>query len=745
MKHIGIYIILALLLIGCSDEYSGELGLKPTLTPRYINVSPTSLSFVAKPNSAQGVSVETMETPWKIDNGINWVSLSSMSGNSNTSINVNASENVDGSKARIGIFYVQADVNDWNYETSVAVSQAAAIPYINVSQKAVTLKGTACSTTIDVTTNCTFEISGSTEWLSISQKGNSITLTASANETNEYRNATIILSHNGSYTATANIAVTQAPATINATTETLTFENTASEANIDIVSEAKWIASTSYSWINVSPEKGEAGSSTIKISVSPNTSVDERTGYVILSIGTEQRIQIPIKQRGIYIETDKTILDFGNSKETQTLKINSNTSWKITNLPSWVSVDKTSGKGSIEVSITAEDNPNTAERDGEFLVSQPGLTAMSVVKVHQKGKTFDVAETALRFGDKQETQSVSITTDGEWRALANADWITLSPQSAKGNAILSIAVAENDDEGERSGNVVVMMGDASKTISIVQKGKYFSISNSLLDVGSKGGNLAVSLTTNTSWESRIDGNADWLSVSPTSGTGNAEVAISVSDNPSVNDRYANVYIDALGRNVNVLVTQKARYLTIDTNELLFYSKGGTSNDVTISTDGEYAISCQDNWLTINENGNTFTVTASENTAKEARIGHITISLTDLKQGTYTVTLMVTQLNYGGTFLRKDYGEDTDYDHNGTSLGSLTITGFGEDANYDANSQSGTKLSVVSFKSDASWDSSTASKAKVTITEYDQDRNLDSNTSSWGTVRKGGYSDDNNWN
>ena len=133
------------------------------------------------------------------------------------------------------------------------------------------------------------------------------------------------------------------------------------------------------------------------------------------------------------------------------------------------------------------------------------------------------------------------------------------------------------------------------------------------------------------------------------------------------------------------------------------------------------------------------------TSQDARIGKITISLTDLQEGSYSVTLTVTQLNYGGTFLRKDFEEDKNYDHNGTSSGSLTITGFGEDSNYDTNSQSGTKLSVVSFKSDACWDSSTASSAKVTITGYEQDKNLDSDTNSSGTVNKDGYSDDNNWN
>lgn len=167
--------------------------------------------------------------------------------------------------------------------------------------------------------------------------------------------------------------------------------------------------------------------------------------------------------------------------------------------------------------------------------------------------------------------------------------------------------------------------------------------------------------------------------------------------------------------------------------------------MTISTDGTYSINCSDNWLTISRNGDSFTVTASENDTKDARIGKITISLTDLKEGSYSVTLTVTQLNYGGTFLRKDFEEDKDYDSNGSSTGSLTITGYGSDTNYDMSSQSGTKLSVVGFKADTSWDSSTNSSAKVTITGFKSDHSLDSKANTSGTMQKNDFSNDSNWN
>lgn len=725
MKYIGLYILLVcIVLAGCSDKYSPELRLKPTLAPRYLRISPTSLSFLANQASSQSVDIETIETPWKIDNAIDWIYISAASGLSNSNINVSASENKDANTPRTGVFYIKADVSDWNYEKGISVSQAAATPYIKVSQSNITLKGTACTATFDVASNCSYTVKNDADWLTLSKKDNSFVINATTNESSQYRTTTIQFSYNGIGQASNKIVVTQAPVSINASTETLTFENTAGEVKVEVTSETKWTASTSYSWINVTPNSGEAGTSSITISVSPNTSVDERTGYVILSIGSKERIQIPIKQRGLYIETDKSQYDFEASSETQTIQVISNTSWQVSSIPSWVKVDKTSGTGKSAIKVTVEDNPNTTERNGEFVISQPGLSAMATVKVHQKGKTFDVAATTLTFSDKEESQTIAIATNGTWRAYSSAEWIKVSPETATGNSTLTITVQENSTDGERSGSVNILMGDASATVAVIQKGKYFTIDNSLLDFTSKGGELEVTLTTNAPWSARKDDAANWLSISPTNGTDNASVKITASDNASVNDRSANVYFDALGRSVNIFVSQKARYLTVDANELLFYSKGGTSNAVTISTDGTYSINCSDNWLSISRNGDSFTVTASENNTKNARIGKITISLTDLKEGYYAVTLTVFQLSKGGTFLRKDFEEDKDYDSNGSSTGSLTITGYGSDTNYDTSSQSGTKLSVVGFKADTNWDSSTNSSAKVTINGFKTYQSLD---------------------
>lgn len=739
-----LYIIVCLLLVGCSEKYDEVLGLYPTLTPRYMVVTPTALSYSAQASS-KTLKVTSTETPWKIENGIDWISTNPTSGSSNASVNVSVTENKSGDDARTGIFYLKADVSDWKYESPISVTQVGATPTISLSKSEIDFTGTPNTETVTVTANCSWTATSSADWLTVSQKDNTITLTVTGNESNSNRTATVSVIHSGTSNASQKITVRQVPASINASTETLVFNNTASSVNLTINAEASWTASSSASWIDISPASGESGTSTMKVSVSPNTSTSERTGYVNLSIGGSQRIQIPVRQRGIYIETEQSELSFNAAGGSQNLTVLSNTNWTISSAPSWITVSPSQGEGDGSVKVTASDNPYTTNRSGVVHLTQAGLSIDVAVSVSQAGKTFNVNTTVLNFEDKSSTQTINIQTDGTWTAFASDSWITISPYTASGNSTLSVSVSENISDDERSGQVMVVMADKSATINVVQKGKYFTVSNNLLTYTSKGGVIDVSISTNDSWSAKVEDGSTWLTLSKTSGAGNVDVKVTASDNASVNSRTATLIFETThNQKVRVVVTQDARYLRVDTREVLFYSKGGTSEAITVSTDGTYSVTTSQSWLLITQSANTFTVTASENSGTDARFGKIVIALTDLQEGTYSLTLDVTQLNYGGSFLRKDYDDDHNWDNMGNSTGSLTITGFGSDKNYDTNTASGTTLSVSGYQSDKNWDNSSSSGVTVSVTGYNSDKNLDSQTTSSGTVSKQEFGTDHNW-
>lgn len=746
MKRHIIYIILAcFILSSCSEKYDKGLDLYPTLIPRYLAVTPTALSF-SSASSSNTLQVTSTETPWRIENGIDWISTSPASAPSSASVNVSVTENKSGDAARVGIFYLKSGVNDWQYESPISVTQANATPYISLSKTETDFTGAANTETITVSANCTWTVSSSEDWLTVSQKDNSITLSATSNESNMNRTAIVYVVHHSSTQSTSEfLKVRQAPASINASTETLTFDNTASSVNVTVNAEASWSASSSASWIDISPSSGNSGTTTMKISVSPNTSTSERTGYVNVSVGGSQRIQIPVRQRGIYLEAEQSELSFAAAGGSQNISVLSNTNWTISSAPSWISVSPSQGEGDGTISVTASDNPNTSNRSGVIHLTQPGVSMDVSIMVNQAGKTFDVNTTVLNFEDKQSTQTVSIQTDGTWSASTSAKWIAVSPASASGNSTLSVTVSENTGDNERSGQVVVVMGEKSATINIVQKGKYFTVSNNLLTYTSKGGAIDVSISTNDSWSAKVENGSTWLTLSKTSGAGNVDLKVTASDNASVNSRTGYVVVETPhGQSVRIMVSQDARYLTVDNNSILFYAKGGTSEPITVSTDGSYTISRSDAWFSISRSSNTFTVTATENKTSEPRTGTITVALSNLVEGSYSLKLTVTQLNNGGSFMRNDFGSDQDYDNMGTSNGNLTISGFGADKNYDTSASSGTTLSVSKYQSDKNWDSNANSGVTVSVTGYNADKSLDSKVGTSGTITKNGFGSDQKW-
>ena len=1004
MKRLHLIIIATLLLIGCSEKYDESLGWTPTLTPRYLAVSPTTLTYTSSSES-KTLEVKSTQTSWRFENAIDWVSISPTSGSTSASVAVNVSENKSGDDARVGVFYFKSNMSEWNYEAPVSITQSGTQPVITLSKNEVDFTGASNSETINVSANCSWTVTSESDWLSVTNTDNSITLKATSNETNDYRSTTIKVSHTGTRNTSESITVRQAPASITASTEALDFTNSASKVDITINSEASWTATTSSSWIEINPTTGTAGTSVMTVSIAENTSTNNRTGYVILTIGNKERIQIPIRQDGIFIKVDNTSLTFKAAGETLSISINSNTNWKFKNCPSWIQLSQSSGKGNVDVTITANDNPSTNQRSGEIIITQDGMDIGATLTITQKGKTLDVSPQSLSFGDtpssssinisaddsweikndnnwisitpssgkgnatitvsvtdneleesrqgtisvsmldktiyvsisqtarvfsvdidkadlifpasggdisfnitsntnwtlsdypswltlsktsgkgnqeikatasenpnvtertgsitlgidgKDEnktinvtqqgktfditpttltftsvkgTQTVTVTTDGAWSASTKETWITLSPEEATGNSTLKISVSENMSVNERSGTVFVKMGDKTSTISVTQSsksfgitptslsftdksgsqnvaietdgtweatttdtwisltpssgsgtselivtvsenttdskrngtvtitmgdksltvsvsqdGKYLTINNPLLSCTSKGGTIDITVSTNDTWTATVSEGASWISLSKDKGNGTADIEAIISDNASVNERSGSIVIEANhGQSVKISITQDARYLTVDTREVLFYAKGGTSETITVSTDGTFKIDCTDSWLSINQTDNTFTVTATENEGNDARVGKINISLTDLVEGAYSLTLTVTQLNNGGSFLLNSYDEDTNYDKNnkGTTT-SLTISGFGPDKSYDSTTTSGTTLTISNYKSDSSWDSSISSNVTVTVTGYKTDNNLDSSTNSSGSITKNGYGSDSNW-
>lgn len=921
MKRV-LYILLSIgLLISCQDYYNPVEGYSFTDTARYLRTDVPKIDFDTPLSQELSFSISSINTPWRIDNDALWVNFNPNKGISDADISVKVSENKVGDVPRMAIAYLKSDTQEYNYDKPIIITQASPKPIINVSNNNLVLgAATGSSGTIEIISNCDWTISNNNSWLRCDIVGDTINLTTlSDNLDNKYRSGQIMIVHEGDNYVSKTITIRQSIAGISASSESIEFDNNASKVGVLIKSDTPWTATTSEYWIDIDPSSGNAGDSTLNISVSPNTSISNRIGYVILTIGSTKRIQIPINQQGIYIRSEINSLSFLAGESSQIINIKSNTHWKVVSvpnwlsvnvlegsgdgsitvsaidnpnttqrngtihisedglsidlfinvsqegkyfslstnslllqdgsetktveiqsdgvwnatssndwitlsnysgsgnsslsisvnenksdserngivsitvgdktliinvvqkgknliipdsslsfpaeestldleiggtgywsidtMPSWISVDKSTGVGATTIKVKAENNPNTSSRTGEMIISQTYSDNKKTIKITQNGKYFEISTSSIEFDDKEETKQVEISSDGYWEASSTEEWISLSPTSKYGQSILNITVSENKSSSERTGQVKVSLGDKTLIISVNQKAKFFNIQSDDLSFTSKGGTISITISTNDVWSAEIEKGNAWLSLSNTSGSGSASLNVMATDNPSLNSRNGSILFKSnSGHNFRIEVKQMPRYLTIDTQSILFYAKGGTSNAITISTDAQYSIYSEAEWISIIQDQNTFKVRATANESYKPRQTTIIIAMTDLIEEEYKIELQLIQLNNGGTFIIDGFKEDNNWDNsNRSNEFELNLLPFGNDKNWDSYSYSQSLSILVSgYITDKCWDEKFSSNLKVIINGYSDDKCYDNQIDSDGDIICNGFDNDINW-
>ena len=736
MKFKYLYLVsLLLLLAGCADSVDYNPGkYTPSLTAKYLSVGKKSFDFKDAYRSTESLSITSMNTPWAFTDVLDWFSLSKLSGVKSETVQLTVEENLSADSHRLAVFYLQSTDKDYKFKTPISVFQAPAVPFAVADKAEITFNGGASNEEVMISSNCAWEFTvDGGNWLTVSKNNetNTLAVYASENLLNSSREAYISIRYNGELLDM--ISVIQKAAEISTETLYLQFENTAGTYELKLVSETSWTAYSGYNWIEITPTSGSAGESTLRISALENTGINDRTGYVYIMVGSSTRMSIPVYQKGIYLDFLTTWLPVGSEAGEYTVTISSNTSWVVDYCPDWMAVSSTSGYGSQEITISVEDNPNVTSRIDAVLVSTPGLSLSSSITVYQEGKSFNYGTVStFECSDKAQNLILNVTSDGKWEAHSNVSWMSVSPESMTGSSELVISLTENTGDNTRTGTIELTIGDQSYTLTVIQEGKYFTIDYTNSKFTSKGATLLIDVVTNDRWTATVEDDQSWITLSQTSGEDNASIVATIADNASVNSRSATIIIETPNdKSLKIPVSQAARYLTVNCQGVNFFASGGTSQDVVISTDAEYSISGSDTWFSITQKENDiFYVTAQTNTTKQQREGTVTVEMTDLVEGTYSIDIPVFQNAEGAYFNILPYDDDNNFD-----------AGAGED-------EAGFRLTIIGYGTENNWDSNPGNSAGlvVNVTGYADDKNLDSESSGIsGSVSYDDYTGDNNWN
>jgi hypothetical protein len=191
-------------------------------------------------------------------------------------------------------------------------------------------------------------------------------------------------------------------------------------------------------------------------------------------------------------------------------------------------------------------------------------------------------------------------------------------------------------------NSVGSTNSSTKTVTAPDCSCNLSLSKSSLNFTQSSGSNTVNVTSNSTW--LVNDNASWITVSPTSGSNNKTLTISVTTN-SGSQRSGTVTVSGCSTSKSISVSQSGitPTLNVTSTSLSLGSTSGSKNTFNITSNVSWSVSDNATWLSVSptsgSNNGTITVTASSaNTASSSRSATVTVT-----GGGITKTVTVTQL------------------------------------------------------------------------------------------------------
>ena len=132
------------------------------------------------------------------------------------------------------------------------------------------------------------------------------------------------------------------------------------------------------------------------------------------------------------------------------------------------------------------------------------------------------------------TAEISVSSNDQWVTQITGSWLSITPTSSKGDAVVKITAQNNFTTSERSASVIFTMGQEGKKnylrkiVTVKQSFSQLSIDKNYLNFEKDQGSVTVKITSNTSWTISIPAESTWLTVNSASGTSSADVVFSVS-------------------------------------------------------------------------------------------------------------------------------------------------------------------------------------------------------------------------
>ena len=254
------------------------------------------------------------------------------------------------------------------------------------------------------------------------------------------------------------------------------------------------------------------------------------------------------------LEANPLVLEVGSNAGFADFDVTSNLNWTASESTGWFSIAPSFGSGDALVSVTFDENISVVPRSGEITLSAPDVPDVTVT-VNQAGADYfisiDPLSKTVSNSAGTTTFSVEANPGWTWTVTETADWFSVSPMSGTGNATLTVTYDENPDLSSRQSSIN-LPGGVSALLKQAGADKYLTVSPANQDVGPEPGSTTFNVSSNILWN--VGTTADWLTVSPASGSNDGLFDVDYEENATGSSRIAEITVTEDGGGLSQTVT-----------------------------------------------------------------------------------------------------------------------------------------------------------------------------------------------
>ena len=192
--------------------------------------------------------------------------------------------------------------------TTVKIIQKARIvtedPVLDLSTKTIALPADASQSSFTIMTNRAWTLSSQASWIhpdiTSGEAGSvKVTFTADANASELERSGKLYVSAGG---LTAILTVTQEgkepekEPQVDLSVLSISFKEEGGTSQATVISDTPWTASCNAQWVSFTPNSGNAGSTTIQVTVQANNTSADRTADIVITAGATS-VRLTISQK----------------------------------------------------------------------------------------------------------------------------------------------------------------------------------------------------------------------------------------------------------------------------------------------------------------------------------------------------------------------------------------------------------------------------------------------------------------